>query len=272
MKKHLKIGKKLLDLTTPKIMGIVNTTPDSFYESSRTNTIDKLLIQVEKHLQEGADFIDIGGYSTRPGATDISIEEEINRISNPIKIIKDTFPNCIISCDTFRSQVAQIAIDNGADIINDISGGELDQNMFDVIAKNRIPYILMHSKGNPQTMQDQTDYKSIFKEMVNYFSSKIEYLHELGLTEIIIDPGFGFAKTIEQNYELLNNLQDFYFLKHPILVGISRKSMIYKKLNTTPEEALNGTTILNTIALSKGAKILRVHDVKEAKEIVTLLF
>lgn len=272
MKKHLKIGKKLLDLTTPKIMGIVNTTPDSFYESSRTNTIDKLLIQVEKHMQEGADFIDIGGYSTRPGATDISIEEEINRISNPIKIIKDTFPNCIISCDTFRSQVAQIAIDNGADIINDISGGELDQNMFDVIAKNRIPYILMHSKGNPQTMQDQTDYKSIFKEMVNYFSSKIEYLHELGLTEIIIDPGFGFAKTTEQNYELLNNLQDFYFLKHPILVGISRKSMIYKKLNTTPEEALNGTTILNTIALSKGAKILRVHDVKEAKEIVTLLF
>ena len=272
MKKHLKIGKKLLDLTTPKIMGIVNTTPDSFYESSRTNTIDKLLIQVEKHMQEGADFIDIGGYSTRPGATDISIEEEINRISNPIKIIKDTFPNCIISCDTFRSQVAQIAIDNGADIINDISGGELDQNMFDVIAKNRIPYILMHSKGNPQTMQDQTDYKSIFKEMVNYFSSKIEYLHELGLTEIIIDPGFGFAKTIEQNYELLNNLQDFYFLKHPILVGVSRKSMIYKKLNTTPEEALNGTTILNTIALSKGAKILRVHDVKEAKEIVTLLF
>jgi dihydropteroate synthase len=272
MKKHLKIGKKLLDLTTPKIMGIVNTTPDSFYESSRTNTIDKLLIQVEKHMQEGADFIDIGGYSTRPGATDISIEEEINRISDPIKIIKDTFPNCIISCDTFRSQVAQIAIDNGADIINDISGGELDQNMFDVIAKNRIPYILMHSKGNPQTMQNQTEYKSIFKEMVNYFSSKIEYLHELGLTEIIIDPGFGFAKTIEQNYELLNNLQDFYFLKHPILVGISRKSMIYKKLNTTPEEALNGTTILNTIALSKGAKILRVHDVKEAKEIVTLLF
>ena len=272
MKKHLKIGKKLLDLTTPKIMGIVNTTPDSFYESSRTNTIDKLLIQVEKHLQEGADFIDIGGYSTRPGATDISIEEEINRISNPIKIIKDTFPNCIISCDTFRSQVAQIAIDNGADIINDISGGELDENMFDIIAKNRIPYILMHSKGNPQTMQNQTNYKSIFKEMVNYFSSKIEYLHELGLTEIIIDPGFGFAKTTEQNYELLNNLQDFYFLKHPILVGISRKSMIYKKLNTTPEEALNGTTILNTIALSKGAKILRVHDVKEAKEIVTLLF
>jgi dihydropteroate synthase len=272
MKKHLKIGKKLLDLTTPKIMGIVNTTPDSFYENSRTNTIDKLLIQVEKHLQEGADFIDIGGYSTRPGANDISIEEEINRIGDPIKIIKSTFPNCIISCDTFRSQVAQIAIDNGADIINDISGGELDENMFDVIAKNRIPYILMHSKGNPQTMQNQTNYKSIFKEMVNYFSSKLEYLHELGLTEIIIDPGFGFAKTMEQNYELLNNLQDFYFLKHPILVGVSRKSMIYKKLDSNPQDALNGTTILNTIALSKGAKILRVHDVKEAKEIVTLLF
>ena len=272
MKKHLKIGKKLLDLTTPKIMGIVNTTPDSFYESSRTNTIDKLLIQVEKHMQEGADFIDIGGYSTRPGAIDISIEEEINRISDPIKIIKETFPKCIISCDTFRSQVAQIAIDNGADIINDISGGELDNNMFNVVSRNKTPYILMHSKGNPQTMQNQTDYKSIFKEMVNYFSSKIEYLHELGLTEIIIDPGFGFAKTMEQNYELLNKLEDFYFLKHPILVGISRKSMIYKKLDTNPNEALNGTTVLNTIALLKGAQILRVHDVKEAKEIVKLLF
>lgn len=272
MKKHIKIGKKLLDLNTPKIMGIVNSTPDSFYESSRTNTIENILFQTEKHLKNGADIIDIGGYSTRPGALEISLEEEIKRISEPIKIIKSTFPNCIISCDTFRSQVAQIAIDNGADIINDISGGELDKNMINVIAKNKTPYILMHSKGTPQTMQSHTDYKSIFKEMINYFSQKLELLHELGLTEIIIDPGFGFAKTMGQNYELLNKLEDFYFLKQPILVGVSRKSMIYKKLDTTPNESLNGTTILNTIAISKGANILRVHDVKEAKEIVKLLF
>ncbi len=272
MKNHLKIGKKLLDLSTPKIMGIVNITPDSFYENSRFNSINNILSQIEKHLDDGADIIDIGGYSTRPGASNISIEEELKRISEPIKTIKSIFPNCILSCDTFRSQVAQIAIDNGADIINDISGGELDKNMINVIAKNKTPYILMHSKGTPQTMQSHTDYKSIFKEMINYFSQKLELLHELGLTEIIIDPGFGFAKTIEQNFELLNKLEDFYFLKQPILVGVSRKSMIYKKLDTTPNESLNGTTILNTIAISKGANILRVHDVKEAKEIVKLLF
>ncbi len=272
MKKQLKIGKKLLDLSTPKIMGIVNTTPDSFYENSRTSTLDSILIQAEKHLNEGADFIDIGGYSTRPGASEISIDEEIKRIEEPIQLIKSAFPNCLISCDTFRSKVAQVAIDSGADIINDISGGELDKEMFTLIAKNKTPYILMHSKGTPQTMQQQTDYKSIFKEMINYFSSKIEYLHELGLTELIIDPGFGFAKTIEQNYEILNKLNDFYFLKCPILVGVSRKSMIYKKLNNTPNEALNGTTVLNTIAVTKGANILRVHDVKEAKEIIQLLF
>jgi dihydropteroate synthase len=272
MKKHLKIGKKLLDLSTPKIMGIINTTPDSFYENSRTSTLDTILLQTEKHLNEGADFIDIGGYSTRPGAEDISIEDEIQRIAEPIRLIKSAFPNCIISCDTFRSKVAQIAIDNGADIINDISGGELDSEMYKIIAKNKTPYILMHSKGTPQNMQNQTDYKSIFTEMINYFSSKIELLYELGLTELIIDPGFGFAKTLEQNYEILNRLEDFYFLKHPILVGISRKSMIYKKLNNSPNEALNGTTILNTIAITKGANILRVHDVKEAKEIVQLLF
>ena len=272
MKKHLKIGKKLLDLSTPKIMGIVNTTPDSFYKNSRTNTLDSILLKTEKHLNEGADFIDIGGYSTRPGASEISLEEEMQRITEPIKQIKSNFPNCIISCDTFRSQVAQIAIDQGADIINDISGGELDKEMFNVIARNKTPYILMHSKGTPKNMQYQTEYKSIFKEMINYFSSKIEQLHELGLTELILDPGFGFAKTIEQNYEILDNLEDFYFLKYPMLVGISRKSMIYKKLNSTPEEALNGTTILNTIAIKKGANILRVHDVKEAKEIIQLLF
>jgi dihydropteroate synthase len=271
MKKHLKIGKKLLDLSTPKVMGIVNITPDSFYSESRFNQIETILKQTEKHLNEGADIIDLGGYSTRPGATEISIKEEINRISAPIKEIKSKFPEIILSCDTFRSDVAEVAIELGVDIINDISGGELDSNMFNIIAKHKIPYILMHSKGSPQTMQSMTNYKSLFKEMINYFSNKIEYLHELGLTEIVIDPGFGFAKTTEQNYEILNKLEDFYFLKQPVLVGVSRKSMIYKKLNTTPENALNGTTVLNTLAVSKGANILRVHDVKEAKEIIQLI-
>jgi dihydropteroate synthase len=271
MKKHLKIGKKLLDLSTPKVMGIVNITPDSFYENSRFNQIENILSQVEKHILEGADIIDIGGYSTRPGAAEISIEEEINRIKAPIKEIKSHFPNVILSCDTFRSKVAETAINYGADIINDISGGELDDEMFNIVAKYKIPYILMHSKGTPQTMQNLTDYKSLFKEMINFFSFKIEQLHELGVSELVIDPGFGFAKTLEQNYDILNKLEDFYFLKQPVLVGLSRKSMIYKKLNTTPELALNGTTVLNTIAVSKGANILRVHDVKEAKEIIQLI-
>lgn len=272
MKKHLKIGKKLLDLTTPKVMGIVNITPDSFFKESRFNDIENILKQSEKHLSEGADIIDIGGYSTRPGANEISIEEEIFRIQEPIQIIKTTFPSAIVSCDTFRSDVARVAIDAGADIINDISGGDLDSSMFDVIAQHKVPYILMHSKGNPKTMQNMTEYKNIFKEMITSFSNKIEILLEMGVTEVVIDPGFGFAKTLEQNYEILKKLEDFYFLKQPILVGVSRKSMIYKKLNCTPQESLNGTTVLNTIAITKGANILRVHDVKEAKEIIKLLF
>ncbi|MGC4022531.1 MAG: dihydropteroate synthase [Cyclobacteriaceae bacterium] len=269
--KTLNVGGKLMDLSEPKIMGILNVTPDSFYDGFRYTDEVAILKQTEKMLVEGADFIDIGGYSTRPGAEEISVDEEKKRILPAIEYVKKKFPDAIISVDTFRSVVAIDAIAAGALMINDISGGELDALMFSAISKLKVPYILMHSRGNPQTMNKLTNYENLTKEITDFFHQKIFQLQQFGTEDIIVDPGFGFAKTIEQNFELLNDLEYFQILEKPILVGLSRKSMIWKTLKTEPEKALNGTTSLNTIALLKGASILRVHDVREAKEVVALV-
>ncbi len=261
---------QLIDLSTPKIMGILNVTPDSFYDGGKLTSDKIILTQVEKMLNDGATFIDIGGQSSKPKAKIVSIDEELNRLEPAIKLILKHFPETLLSIDTFNSKVAQMGIENGAAIINDISAGNLDENMFDIIAKYQVPYIMMHMKGSPQTMHEFSNYDNLLKEILFYFSEKIAKARSLGINDLIIDPGFGFAKTINQNFELLNKLQLMQILELPILIGISRKSMIYKTLDTTPDEALNGTTVLNTIALTKGSNILRVHDVKEAVECVKL--
>jgi dihydropteroate synthase len=270
--RSIRIKDKLIDLSLPKIMGIINLTSDSFYENSRIADKKSLLKTVELMLAEGADFIDLGGFSTRPGAVEISTEAEINQVVPAIAAIKKEFPDCILSLDTFRGKVAEAGIEQGADIINDISGWQFDASLIDVVAKYKTPYILMHAGNSFETMHQPTKSESVFNELIRYFSEKIIQLKERGIYDVIVDPGFGFSKSIEQNYELFNKLALFTILERPILVGLSRKSMIYKKLNTTPEDALNGTTILNTQALHYGASILRVHDVKEAKQIVQLLY
>ncbi len=261
---------KLIDLSTPKVMGILNCTPNSFYDGGKFKSDSEFLSQTEKMLHEGASFIDVGAYSSKPNAEFVSEEEEISRIVPVINSILKKFPETIISVDTFRSQVAKNCIENGVAIINDISAGNLDENMMETVAQLRVPYIMMHMRGNPQTMQSLTNYENIVKEMLLYFSEKIAKARSLGINDLIVDPGFGFAKTLDQNFEVLQKLELFQMLDLPILAGVSRKSMIYKTLDTTSEKALNGTTVLNTIALTKGAKILRVHDVKEAVESVTL--
>ncbi|MBL1279192.1 MAG: dihydropteroate synthase [Fluviicola sp.] len=255
------VRDKLIDLSTPIVMGIVNVTPDSFFAGSRKESIEDVLLTVEKMQNDGATIVDIGGYSSRPGAKNISIEEEISRILPVIIAIRKQFPDLIISLDTFRSEVAEVGLQNGADIINDISGFEIDPKIINIVAKYKAPYILMHMRGTPQTMQNNTNYDSIFGEMIRYFSEKIAFLHTKGIYDIIIDPGFGFSKTLEQNYYILEHLESLQLLEAPILIGISRKSMIYKKLGITPEESLPETIRLNKIAIEKGANILRVHDV-----------
>lgn len=257
-------------LDKPWVMGILNITPDSFFEGSRQKNIDELLKNAEKMLSEGADILDIGGYSTRPGASEVCLQEELQRVIPAIEAIRGKFPECLISIDTFRSEVAQKAIASGADIINDISGGSLDEKMFDTVACLQVPYILMHSRGNPQTMSQMCCYENILSEILHFFEQKIKKLRILGVKDIIADVGFGFAKNIDQNFFLLKNLSYFQSLQVPMLVGISRKSMIYKTLSVGPYEALNGTTALNMFALMQGANILRVHDVKEAKETILL--
>ncbi len=261
---------QIIDLSTPKIMGILNITPNSFYDGGKYSLENNAIAQVEKMLKEGATFIDIGAYSSKPNAELVSEEEELNRIIPVVKAILNKFPEALLSIDTFRSTVAQECIDNGAALINDISAGSLDKKMMGVIASNNVPYIMMHLRGTPQTMQDQTNYEHIINEILTYFSDKVNKARSLGINDLIIDPGFGFAKTTDQNYEILSNLEQFKMLELPILAGVSRKSMIYKTLDTSPEEALNGTTVLNTIAITKGATIIRVHDVKEAMECVKL--
>ena len=262
---------KLIDLSIPKIMGILNITPDSFYDGGRYNSDKKILDHVEKMIIDGAVFIDIGAYSSRPGGVDIDENEELKRIIPAIELVNKKFPEIIISIDTFRSKVAEACLNSGASIINDISASQLDEKMMETIAKYNVPYIIMHMKGNPQNMMDKTNYDDMLQEMIKYFSKKINQAISYKINDIIIDPGFGFAKNIKQNYDLLNHLDLLKILDKPIMVGISRKSMIYKSLNSSPEEALNGTTVLNTVALIKGASILRVHDVKEANECIKLI-
>ncbi len=262
---------KLIDLSIPKIMGILNITPDSFYDGGRYNSDKKILDHVEKMIIDGAIFIDIGAYSSRPDGVDIDENEELKRIIPAIELVNKKFPEIIISIDTFRSKVAEACLNSGASIINDISASQLDEKMMETIAKYNVPYIIMHMKGNPQNMMDKTNYDDMLQEMIKYFSKKINQAISYKINDIIIDPGFGFAKNIKQNYDLLNHLDLLKILDKPIMVGISRKSMIYKSLDSTPEEALNGTTVLNTVALIKGASILRVHDVKEANECIKLI-
>ena len=262
---------KLIDLSSPKVMGILNITPDSFFDGGKYNNTSAILFQVEKMLTEGATFIDVGAYSSRPGAKQISEEVELDRILPIIKLLIKEFPDILISIDTFRSTIAEQCIENGACLINDISAGSLDDKMFSTIAKLQVPYIIMHMQGSPQNMQLNPKYDDVVKEVLYYFSKKIAELRSLGVNDIITDVGFGFGKTIEHNYQLLNNLELFKNLETPILVGLSRKSMLFKPLQIKPDNALNATTAAHTIALLNGANILRVHDVKEAMEAIKIV-
>ena len=261
---------KMIDLSSPKIMGILNVTPDSFHDGGKYVLVDNAKSRVDKMVSEGVDIIDIGGQSTRPNADIIEVGEELKRVIPIVKFIKKKYPELPISIDTFNSEVAQEAITSGAGIVNDVSGGNLDPKMFEVVSKNSVPYIIMHMRGDPKSMQKDLNYDNIFKELINYFSDKIETLISLGQKDIIIDPGFGFSKSLEQNYYLLNHLREFKLLNCPILAGLSRKSMIYKPLNITPAESLYATSAAHVIALNNGANILRVHDVKEAKECLSI--
>ena len=262
---------KLVDLSSPKVMGILNITPNSFYDGGKYKTDVDFLRQAEKMLTEGATFIDLGAYSSKPGAEFLSEQEEINRLIPVINLLVKEFPNINLSIDTFRAQVAKATIEQGAALINDITAGLLDSNMLKVVGALKVPYIMMHMRGTPETMQSLTQYDNLILEINYYFSERIAKAKAAGIKDVIIDPGFGFSKTLDQNYELMKNLHLLHHLELPILVGISRKSMLYKLLNTTPNEALNGTTVLNTISLQKGTKILRVHDVKEAIETIKII-
>ncbi|MBO9614786.1 MAG: dihydropteroate synthase [Dyadobacter sp.] len=269
-KKTLNIRGALLDLSAPVVMGIMNITPDSFYSGSRVVAMDQIVEKAGQMLSEGAGMIDIGGYSTRPGAREVSAEEEGDRIESAVEPLAKFFPDLIISVDTFRAEVAERGIRKGAHIINDVAGGTLDDAMFETVARLRVPYILMHMRGTPQTMNDLTDYERLVPDILRDLRRKVAVLQSKGVADLIIDPGFGFAKTIAQNFELTRELKQFQLLGYPVLVGISRKTTIYKTLHISPEEALNGTTVLNTLALERGASILRVHDVKPAVEAVKL--
>lgn len=263
----LNLRGKLYSLCEPKIMGILNVTPDSFYAESRTSNEEHIAARVQQLMDDGADMIDIGGYSSRPGADDVSPEEEMNRLRRGLRVVRRLYPEVPISVDTFRADVARMCVEEeGADIINDISGGMMDRQMFRTVARLGVPYILMHMQGTPDTMQQAPHYDNLRREVMLYFAERIDRLCQMGAKDIIVDPGFGFGKTLEHNYELFHHLDDFNLFNLPLLVGISRKSMIYKLLGGTPQTSLNGTTVLNTIALMKGAHILRVHDVKEAVE------
>ncbi|MFO7827969.1 MAG: dihydropteroate synthase [Bacteroidales bacterium] len=264
-------GGELFDLSEPRIMGILNITPDSFYDGGRYLSHDKILGHIQTMLYNGCDILDIGAYSSRPGAEDISEKEELNRLSPVLEMIRNRFPDIIISVDTFRASVAKAVIQKfGVQMINDISSGDMDAGMLEIIAQYQVPYIMMHMQGTPHNMQKNPSYNNVVKEVIDYFSRKIEKLKLLGIHDVIIDPGFGFGKTVEHNYQLLKYLDDFKIFELPLLVGLSRKSMINKVLNISADKALNGTSVLNTLALIGGANILRVHDVKEARETILL--
>lgn len=262
---------RLFVIEKPIVMGIINITPDSFYSGSRIENKESILSKAEQMLNEGATILDIGGQSTRPGSTRLSANEELERVLPAIQLIKQQFPECFISIDTYQSTVAKEAVAAGADMVNDISAGTMDEQMISTVAALNVPYIAMHMQGTPETMQQNPAYENVTKEVLDYFIKKTEQCLEAGIKDIIIDPGFGFCKTIAHNFQLLKELEVFQILKHPLLVGLSRKSTIYKTLGITAEEALNGTTVLNTIALQKGTAILRVHDVKEAAEAISLV-
>lgn len=270
-KKTLNVKGQLINLTHPSVMGILNVTPDSFYDGNKYTCEQSLLRQVEKMIEEGAIIIDVGAYSSRPGATHISEEEEAKRVRKALQAITQSFREVILSIDTFRASIAKLAVEEGASIVNDISGGALDQKMFKTVAALKVPYVLMHMRGTPQNMLQHTHYDNLLVEMITYFQKKVYQLMQWGVKDIIIDPGFGFAKTVTQNYKILKNLNYLQVLQLPILIGISRKSMIYKMLGRGPAETLNGTSVLNTLGLMKGASILRVHDVREATEAINLV-
>lgn len=268
----INVKGQLIDLSEPQVMGILNVTPDSFFSGSRKQTETEIRERVDEIFNEGASMIDVGAYSSRPDADDISPEEEMNRLRRGLKIVREMYPKAVVSVDTFRADVARMCVEEyGADIINDISGGNMDSRMFSTVAELGIPYILMHMKGTPQTMQQSPQYDDLMKDILLYFAERVQQLRDLGQKDIIIDPGFGFAKTLNHNYELMQQLDKLGIFELPVLVGISRKSMIYRLLGGTPADALNGTTTLNTIALLKGASILRVHDVKECVEVVNIV-
>lgn len=270
--RYINVNGRLMDLSEPQVMGILNVTPDSFYAGSRMETEKDIINRLHQITSEGASILDIGAYSSRPDAEHISTEEEMNRLRTGLDLVRKHQPEAVVSVDTFRADVAKMCVEEyGVAIINDISAGHMDPAMFETIAKLSVPYIMMHMQGTPQDMQMNPHYDNLQKEVFLYFAERVQKLRDLGVKDIIIDPGFGFGKTLEHNYELMNHLDEFQLFELPLLVGISRKSMIYKLLGTTPEEALNGTTVLNTLALMKGANILRVHDVKAAKEAVTLV-
>lgn len=268
----INVNGQLLELDRPQVMGILNVTPDSFYAESRKQTEADILARAHRILEEGAAIIDLGAYSSRPGAGDVSSDEEMQRLRTALELINHHYPDAVLSVDTFRADVAKMCVEEyGVAIINDISAGQMDKQMFSTIARLGVPYIIMHMQGTPQEMQKNPHYDNLLKEVFYYFSEKIQKLRDLGAKDIILDPGFGFGKTLEHNYQLMSHLEEFRIFGLPLLVGISRKSMIYKLLDSSPEEALNGTTVLHTIALQKGAKLLRVHDVKAATEAIAIV-
>ncbi len=267
----LNLGGQLTEISEPQVMGILNVTPDSFYAESRKQGDSEIRTQVKSMLADGADMIDVGAYSSRPGADDVSPREEMDRLARALDILREDHPDAIVSVDTFRSDVARQCVENyGVQIINDISGGQLDPAMFETVAGLGVPYVLMHMKGTPQNMQQEPFYEHLIPEIMRYFAERTERLHLLGQSDIILDPGFGFAKTLDHNYQLMKHLNELHVFGMPLLVGVSRKSMIYNLLGSTPQEAMNGTTVLNTLALAQGASILRVHDVKAAREAVKI--
>lgn len=267
----LNTNHQLLSLENPLVMGIVNLTPDSFYDGGKYTNLEIALQQARRLLREGADILDIGAYSSRPSASSISEQEEVDRLLPFISLLKKEYPECVLSIDTFRSTVAEAAVQQGVDIINDISGGELDDRMFETVGRLQVPYILMHMRGTPETMQSLTEYQDVVLDISTYFEERIAKLRSFGVKDIILDPGVGFAKTIDQNFEIVRRFSEFSIFGLPLLAAISRKSMIYKALGTSPQEALNGTSVLNSVLLLNGAKLLRVHDVKEAKEAILLI-
>lgn len=269
---YINVKGRLLDLTTPQVMGILNVTPDSFYSGSRMQTQEEIAVRARQIIDEGASIIDIGAYSSRSNAEHITAGEEMNRLRTGLEIVNRNHPDAIVSVDTFRADVAEQCVkDYGVAIVNDIAAGEMDDRMFETVARLGVPYIMMHMQGTPQNMQKDPHYDNLIKEVFIYFARKVQQLRDLGMKDIILDPGFGFGKTLEHNYELMAHLEEFSIFELPLLVGVSRKSMIYKLLGGTPQDALNGTTVLDTVALMKGANILRVHDVREAVEAVRIV-